>query len=137
MTGFANVNDATRKVMRANRGKDTKPEMVVRRLAHAMGYRCRLHRRDLPGRPDMVFPSRKKVVFVHGCFWHRHENCSRSTLPVTRRPYWSAKFARNVERDAANVAALEAAGWSVAVIWECEAMRDPSRTAEQLKAFLR
>ena len=102
------------------RGKHTKPEMSVRRLLHGMGYRFRLHRRDLPGSPDIVFPSKRVVVFVHGCFWHRHEGCRRTSDPKTRIEFWQAKFARNVERDAKNQALLEAAGWKVVIVWECE-----------------
>ena len=102
------------------RGKHTKPELAVRRLLHGLGYRFRLHRRDLPGSPDIVFPSRRVVVFVHGCFWHRHEGCRRTTDPKTRGDFWQAKFARNVRRDADNQTLLEAAGWKVVIVWECE-----------------
>jgi DNA mismatch endonuclease (patch repair protein) len=99
---------------------DTTPELIVRKFLHAAGLRFRLHRADLPGRPDIVFAARKTVVFVHGCFWHAHPGCSRARVPATRRDYWEAKLARNVARDAANQAALDAAGWDVQVIWECE-----------------
>jgi DNA mismatch endonuclease, patch repair protein len=102
------------------RGKDTKPEMLVRRALHRLGYRYRLHRRDLPGKPDLVFPSRKKVVFIHGCFWHAHEDCTVANMPKSRRPYWKAKFARNKERDQLNAKRLRQAGWKVFVVWECE-----------------
>ncbi|MGX5777624.1 very short patch repair endonuclease [Methylorubrum zatmanii] len=119
------------------RGKDTRPEMVVRRLVHAMGYRYRLHRCDLPGSPDLVFPGRKKVVFVHGCFWHRHDGCKRASTPIDRADYWQAKFLRNVQRDAQNVADLEAAGWSVLVVWECETRAATlSATRTHLEQFL-
>ena len=106
-------------VMRAVRGKDTAPELVVRRLAHGLGYRFRLHRKDLPGKPDLVFPSRRKVIFVHGCFWHRH-GCPRGrSTPTTRRAFWEAKFAANVAHDRRNERRLRALGWGVMTVWEC------------------
>jgi DNA mismatch endonuclease (patch repair protein) len=106
------------------RGRDTRPELAVRRAAHAMGFRYRLHRRELPGSPDLVFKRLRTVIFVHGCFWHRHPGCSRTTTPKTRREFWQAKFAANVERDRLAVGALEAAGWRVVVIWECQALAE-------------
>lgn len=102
------------------RGKDTKPEMAVRRMLHRDGYRYRLHRRDLPGTPDLVFPSRRVALFVHGCFWHRHEHCRRASTPKTRVAFWENKFRRNVERDRINLNRLEQQGWRVIVVWECE-----------------
>lgn len=102
------------------RGKGTLPEMTVRRLAHALGMRFRLHRADLPGRPDLVFPRYRAVVFVHGCFWHRHEGCRKSMSPKTRVEYWEAKFRSNVERDARSATELARMGWRVLTIWECE-----------------
>lgn len=102
------------------RGKNTTPELVTRRLLHAMGYRFRLHRKDLPGKPDIVLPGRKAVVFVHGCFWHRHPGCRYATTPRTRTEFWEEKFRRNTERDATALAALTSAGWQVTIIWECE-----------------
>ena len=116
------------------RSDNTRPEMVVRRLAHAMGYRFRLHRRDLPGKPDLVFPRRKKVVFVHGCFWHQHPGCRDGRIPGTNRAYWEPKLARNVERDEAVQSALREAGWRVKVVWECEAI-DAEALAVELRAF--
>lgn len=113
-------------------GKHTKPELVVRRLAHALGLRFRLHRRDLPGRPDLVFPKHRLAVFVHGCFWHRHAGCKLASTPKTRREFWEEKFAANEARDAASVAALEALGWRVLVIWECE-----TRNEETIRTALR
>ena len=101
-------------------GKDTKPEMIVRRLLHSRGYRYSLHPRDLPGRPDIVFRRRRKAIFVHGCFWHRHPGCRRTTTPRTRTEFWQAKFDANVERDAKAVRDLHARGWSVETVWECE-----------------
>ncbi|OAH19111.1 very short patch repair endonuclease [Methylorubrum populi] len=105
------------------RGVDTGPEMAVRRPAHRLGYRFRLHRRSLLGRPDLVFPSRRAAIFVHGCFWHRHEGCSKASTPKTRVEFWQAKFASNVERDAQVQQRLATAGWRVLVIWECETAR--------------
>lgn len=129
------VPEARRAVMRANRGKDTKPEVAVRRMLHAMGYRFRLHRRDLPGTPDIVLPGRRKVVQVHGCFWHQHEGCSRATLPATRRDFWLPKLARNRQRDATAEAGLRALGWEVATVWECE-LRDLEGLGARLQRFL-
>lgn len=106
--------------MRAIRSKDTKPEMLVRRAAYALGYRYRLHRRDLPGKPDLAFIGRRKAIFVHGCFWHQHSGCREASRPKSNTGYWSPKLARNVERDAASLRALDAAGWQVLVIWECD-----------------
>lgn len=106
------------------RGKDTGPELRVRSLAHRMGLRFRLHREDLPGTPDLVFPRHRLAVFVHGCFWHRHEGCRRATTPGTRREFWSTKFAATVERDARQTKALEDLGWRVLVVWECELKDD-------------
>lgn len=102
------------------RSKDTKPEMRVRRLVHSMGYRYRLHYGKLPGKPDMVFPERKKVIFVHGCFWHRHEGCPRCRMPKSRRDFWAPKLEKNKLRDIQNQARLREMGWDVLVIWECE-----------------
>ena len=123
---MADVVDAkTRsRMMSAIRGKDTGPEMLVRRYLHACGLRYRLHLRGLPGRPDLVFPGYRTVVFVHGCFWHRHPACRFATTPATRAEFWADKFVRNVARDQTNTAALAALGWQVLTIWECEA-RDP------------
>jgi DNA mismatch endonuclease (patch repair protein) len=108
--------------MRRIKDKNMKPEVLVRHFVHGMGYRYRLHRKNLPGKPDLVFNPRKKVIFVHGCFWHQHPdpNCSDSRLPKSNRSYWHPKLFRNVERDTENVARLEVLGWDVLVIWECE-----------------
>ena len=108
------------------RGENTKPEMVVRSMAHRLGFRFRLHRRELPGRPDLVFPGRKKVIFVHGCFWHRHPGCSKATMPKSNVAMWKEKFARNVARDAEQAAALKRAGWRVLVVWQCETADEPT-----------
>jgi len=111
------------KIMAAVRSKDTEPELLVRRALHAHGYRFRLHRRDLPGTPDLVFPSRKSVIFVNGCFWHGHD-CPAGTLPATRRDFWKDKISRNKTRDVENRRKLEASGWHVLVVWECD-LRQP------------
>jgi DNA mismatch endonuclease (patch repair protein) len=100
--------------------KHSKPEMAVRRIAHRLGYRFRLHRDELPGTPDLVFPRLRKAIFVHGCFWHRHIGCYRTTSPKTRSQYWADKFETNIKRDKAKERALRALGWDVLVIWECE-----------------
>lgn len=110
------------------RGKDTKPELLLRRGLHALGFRFRLHRRDLPGRPDLVFPSRRAVIFVHGCFWHGH-GCPMCKMPATRPEFWRAKIAGNRSRDQKAVATLKAAGWRVLIVWEC-ALRGPMRLRE-------
>ena len=99
---------------------DTSPELAVRKLLHRLGYRFRLHRRNLPGTPDICFPGRKKAIFVHGCFWHRHEGCRRTTTPMTRTSFWNDKFRKNVERDRVNLRDLRELGWNVMVVWECE-----------------
>jgi len=124
-----------RRNMSAIRGADTKPEMIVRALAHAMGVRFRLHRRDLPGKPDLVFPSRRKVIFVHGCFWHVHDCPYGRVKPSTNAGFWADKRAGNAARDRRNVASLEAHGWKVLLIWECET-RDRERIGHTLRAFL-
>ena len=102
------------------RGRDTAPEITVRRIAHGLGFRFRLHRKDLPGRPDLVFPKHRAVIFVHGCFWHRHGGCRYAYTPKTRVRFWTEKFRRNVVRDRQQEAALRGLGWRVLVIWECE-----------------
>lgn len=100
--------------------KNTAPEIIVRRLAHGMGLRFRLHVTGLPGKPDLVFPKHKAVVFVHGCFWHQHKNCRYSKCPKTRSAYWQAKFDANIARDARNLRRLRKLGWRVLVIWQCK-----------------
>lgn len=123
-------------IMRAVRSQDTDPEMRVRRMVHAMGYRYRLHVADLPGKPDLVFPRLQKVIFVHGCFWHQHR-CKRGRrIPKTRREYWEAKLARNVERDRRNRRRLRRADWQVMVVWECQLRCDAETVQERLAIFL-
>jgi DNA mismatch endonuclease (patch repair protein) len=124
------------RIMRAVKGRDTGPEKAVRSLAHDMGYRYRLHRVDLPGKPDLAFPGRRAVIFVNGCFWHGH-NCPRGArVPKTNRTYWTAKIARNVTRDAANLSRLKADGWRALTVWECE-IRDGRKLRSRLGRFLR
>jgi DNA mismatch endonuclease, patch repair protein len=117
------------------RGKDTKPELVVRRLVHSLGYRYRLHSKSLPGHPDLVFTPRKKVIFIHGCFWHRHEGCPNCRLPKTRLDFWVPKLEGNKQRDEANQAKLKELGWRWLVIWECE-LKDLRSVAKRVKRFL-
>jgi DNA mismatch endonuclease (patch repair protein) len=106
------------------RSRDTKPEIAVRRLLHSFGYRFRLHRRDLPGKPDIVLPRHRLVIFVHGCFWHQHPGCRLASKPKTRQDYWRPKLAGNVSRDELAQASLRSLGWRVAVLWECDT-REP------------
>ena len=121
-------------IMARVRGSDTKPELLVRRLAHRLGYRYRLHVADLPGRPDLVFRSRRKVILVHGCFWHQHD-CKRGTRPKDNHEFWSTKLNRNCARDAEVAQSLNASGWKVLVVWECQT-RDETKLAKRLIRFL-
>ncbi len=116
------------------RSRDTGPEIAVRRAAHAAGLRFRLHRRDLPGTPDLVFPKARLAVFVHGCFWHRHAGCSNCTMPKTRTDFWQAKFERNVSRDREARDRLSVLGWMSMIIWECETRR-PATLAVPIEAL--
>lgn len=115
------------KCMAAIKGKDTKPEMLVRRYLHARGFRYGLHNRKLPGSPDLVLRSLRTVIFVHGCFWHGHDNCKYYRLPKSNVEFWQKKIGRNRERDIAVVRELESRGWNVMVIWECELKNKPDR----------
>jgi len=123
--------------MRRIKSKGTHPEMLVRKLLHKMGYRYRIHRKNLPGSPDIVFGGRRKVIFVHGCFWHCHDTdgCADSRTPKSNTGYWVPKLARNKERDARNLAALAETGWQSLVIWDCET-RDAAELRSRLVAFL-
>ena len=115
------VDTETRSRMMSNiRGKDTKPELILRRALHARGLRYRLHVKDLPGKPDLVFPKFRAVVFVHGCFWHRHPGCAKATTPATRVEFWQEKFRANVLRDQKNSERLTETGWRICTVWECE-----------------
>ncbi|MFG1481187.1 DNA mismatch endonuclease Vsr [Xanthobacter sp. V4C-4] len=127
--------EARSRLMSRIRGKDTNPEMIVRRIAHRLGFRFRLHRKDLPGSPDLVFPGRKKVVFVHGCYWHRHPGCRLAYEPKSNVEFWTAKFAANVARDQNAIAKLHAQSWDTLVIWECEA-KDSELVTSRLSAHL-
>jgi len=122
-------------VMRRVKGRDTTPERTVRRLLTALGARYRLHRKDLPGNPDIVLPSRRLALFVHGCFWHGHDCARGARVPKANRDYWTAKVARNVARDIRTHEALLAAGWRVDTIWECE-LKDEAAMSARLKALL-
>ena len=122
------------KTMAAVGQKDTGPEMTVRRLLHGAGYRYRLHRKDLPGKPDIVFGRKKKVIFVHGCFWHGHQ-CSKGRLPKSRLDYWAPKITGNIERDRKRVKQLRELGWESFVVWQCE-LSDSEKLMRKLKDFL-
>ena len=116
------------------KGRDTGPERVVRLLLHQMGYRFRLQRKDLPGKPDIVLPKYKTALFVHGCFWHRHSGCNRATTPTSNTDYWNTKFARTIARDAKNQKELASLGWRVLIVWECE-LKDAEALQAKLKKF--
>ena len=117
------------------KGKDTSPELRVRKAAHSLGLRFRLHRKDLPGKPDLVFPRYKTAVFVHGCFWHRHENCPKASTPKSRRDFWQDKFAANISRDERVSRELRDRGWVVETIWECETKIDGPLRARLMDIF--
>jgi DNA mismatch endonuclease (patch repair protein) len=127
--------EARSRLMAKVGGKDTAPELVVRRMLHAMGYRFRLHRRGLPGTPDIVLPRHGKAIFVHGCFWHGHDGCRLGRPSKSRVEYWGPKIADNRARDARNAAALRRADWSVATVWECQT-REKNKLAARLRRFL-
>jgi DNA mismatch endonuclease (patch repair protein) len=133
MTKQSEVNRSA--IMRSVKSRDTKPEMAVRQFVHRLGFRFRLHRKDLPGTPDLVFPRMKKVVSVHGCFWHGH-NCNRGDrIPKNNHEYWLTKIERNRERDRFNRTLLQAQGWDVYIAWECQIKS--FQALEELKAFLK
>ena len=123
------------KIMSRVGGKNTKPEVIVRSLLHNMGYRFRLHRKDLPGKPDITLPKYKKIIFVHGCFWHGHKNCPRSKRPTTNESFWNEKLDKNIARDKLNIDNLIEAGWDVFVIWTCE-VKDLDKLKNKLLSFL-
>lgn len=120
--------------MQAVRSKDTGPELIVRRMLHAMGYRFRLHRKDLPGRPDIVLPGRHAVIFVHGCFWHAHD-CAKGKAPKSRTDYWLPKLQENVRRDRTKLEQLESLGWRVLVVWQCD-LAGPAELKCRLQVFV-
>lgn len=121
--------------MRAIKSRDTVPELLVRRVAHRLGYRFRVHRKDLPGKPDLVFPARHKVIFVHGCFWHSHQ-CGGGRMPSQNTAYWKQKLERTIQRDQDALAALTELGWKVTVLWECE-LQNLNLVERRLRRFLR
>ena len=116
-------------------GKNTKPELVVRSLLHNMGYRFRLHRSDLPGKPDITLPKYKKIIFVHGCFWHGHIDCPRAKRPTTNKKFWNEKLNKNIERDKITVNNLKASGWDVLTVWTCE-VNDTEKLRNKLLSFI-
>ena len=131
------TSEVRSKIMARVRSKDSKAEVTLRKALHARGFRYLVNRRGLPGTPDLVFPRRGAVLFVHGCFWHRHDGCRRATTPVTNEAFWTEKFERNIERDARKIAELEALGWRVGVVWECEILRQPlGPLLDSVAAFL-
>lgn len=121
--------------MRRIRSKDMRPELAVRSLVHKLGHRFRLHGKNLPGRPDLVFAAQRKVIFVHGCFWHSHEGCKSAHVPKSNLDYWGPKLERNRARDARSIAALQADGWKTLVIWECETHSEHT-LKRRIKGFL-
>ncbi|KXS54184.1 MAG: DNA mismatch endonuclease, patch repair protein [Marinobacter sp. T13-3] len=129
------TTEGRRRNMRANRSKDTSPEIRTRKALHSMGYRFRIHVKDLSGKPDIVLPKHKLVIFVHGCFWHQHPNCKLASRPSSNTDYWCTKFERTRLRDKEHQLALEMAGWSVATIWECET-REPPVLDKRLREVL-
>jgi DNA mismatch endonuclease Vsr len=133
---FADVTPGRRRNMQANTSKNTKPEMTIRRILHGIGYRYRLHAKGLPGKPDIVFTARCKIVEIRGCFWHGHGCFPLGQLPKARTEYWSSKIAGNQARDARNMALLRALGWEVLELWECRVRAAPKDLVGELVAFL-
>lgn len=121
--------------MRRIRSTNTRPEIIVRKIVYRLGFRYRLHVSNLPGKPDLVFRSRKKVIFIHGCFWHQHPACPEGRIPKSRKSYWVKKLAHNVARDRQHLASLAGEGWRSLVLWECE-LGDESRVVKRLRRFL-
>jgi DNA mismatch endonuclease (patch repair protein) len=132
------TDEIRRRNMRKIRSTGMKPELAIRKLLHKNGYRYRLHRYDLPGRPDIVFSGRRKIVFVHGCYWHQHDKpaCKLAHRPKSNMSYWLPKLERNRRRDVEHISALKALGWSTLVIWECEIGKNPQRLFRRLRRFL-
>lgn len=122
-------------IMSRVKGKDTKPEVFIRSIVHRLGFRFRKNRPDLPGKPDIVLPKHRKVIFVHGCFWHGHNKCSRAVRPESNKAFWSEKLDKNIVRDRKNVRALRKLGWKVLIIWQCET-KDAEALTGKIKAFL-
>lgn len=118
-------------------GKNTKPEIAIRKIAHSLGYRFRLHKKDLPGKPDIVFPKHKKVIFVNGCFWHGHKNCNRSKLPTTNKKFWKEKIEGNIKKDKSNYRGLKKLGWDYLIIWQCGIkVSNRDKLENKIKKFL-
>lgn len=122
-------------IMSRVKGRDTKPEILVRSFVHRMGFRFRIHRRDMPGNPDIVLPQHSKVIFMHGCFWHGHKRCPRSKRPTTNEGFWNKKLDRNIERDKRFRRKLRSMGWKALVVWQCET-RKPEKLIGKLERFL-
>lgn len=116
-------------------GKNTKPELVVRTLLHNMGYRFRLHRNDLPGKPDITLPKHKRIILVHGCFWHGHQDCPRAKRPSTNVDFWREKLDKNIERDKANINKLKQLGWDILTVWTCE-VKETEKLTNKILSFL-
>lgn len=130
------VSKAVRsRIMSSVKQRHTKPEMIVRSLLHQLGYRFRLHRKDLPGSPDIVLPKFRTAIFVHGCFWHQHENCGKSRRPSSNQDYWNTKLDENITRDKRKEKELSKLGWRVATVWQCE-IRDVETLSKKLKKLL-
>lgn len=123
-------------IMRCVKSKQTKPELLVRKLIFSLGFRYKLHVKELPGSPDIVFSRKKKIIFVHGCFWHQHADCKKSKLPTSNTQYWLPKLERNKSRDAENVDALCRLGWGVLIVWECQ-LRNGQRLKDDILTFLK
>ncbi len=134
--GFGALNSAERSALMARvRSKNTRPELIVRRIVHRLGFRYRLHRRDIPGCPDLAFIRKRKLIFVHGCFWHSHPGCALASMPASRPEYWAPKLERNRVRDEQVLSRLRASGWAVMLVWECET-RDTALIADRVISFL-
>ena len=129
------VSEQRSRNMSAIKSKNTKPEIIVRKLLHSKGYRFRLHKKDLPGSPDIVLPKYKTVIFVHGCFWHRHQNCKYASNPKTRREFWEKKFKENIERDKKTQEKLKNLGWKTKIVWECE-IKKQDKLIKKIEDFL-
>ena len=129
---FIKVSEKRSRNMSAIRSKNTKPEIAVRKLLHALGYRFRLHKKNLPGSPDIVLPKYKTVIFVHGCFWHRHENCKYASTPKTRKEFWENKFSANKKRDQKILKEIKNLGWKSIIIWECQLKGDMKKLIKEL-----
>jgi len=129
------VDPERSRIMRAVKSRDTAPEMTVRRLVYSMGYRYRLHRKDLPGKPDLTFQSRHKVIFIHGCFWHGHDCKRGARVPKNNREYWETKITRNMERDSRHDEVLRREGWRILIVWECQ-IKEQAALVERIRRFL-